>query len=406
MENDNLGGISHNGVSVFWIKNHFLSELEDCGIDANSTLKEIFGSDKNRKSIIDVMGKECVCPIDGKMGAAIVDCLEGIDNVGPSQLILSCHEENCLKEIAETLWDYCNAKNLNPRETYIWSPFFCDNHHRDVENERETSGYMRSLITSQEKLTLQQQRISSIGKVLVILSPWARPSYFTSLWEIYELYTTIELGCELIIKMSLEERNTFMNHSFQNANELMELFRIIDGAQIQSAKASNPSDKQFLMEYLVHEGPGIERANNIVKKTLRQWAKGEIMKALKVHKKKCKGDSKEKDIADLYSLSGYIFNEVNEYDDALKLYNKALDKYKQLDGDWSTTIGVLKPRIKNLEHIADDLKSCSDDFSGNFSSTKSPPSEDTHIPTRTKTLMMTLGKRQRKKYSPSRFRHL
>ena len=110
------------GVSVFWIKHNLSKKAQDHEFKVTATLQEI-------QSLITTLGENSVCPRDGKLGAAIVDYLEGEDYVGPANVMLSCHKDNTLGNIIDTLSDYCLCNDLDPRRTYVWASFLNNNQH-------------------------------------------------------------------------------------------------------------------------------------------------------------------------------------------------------------------------------------------------------------------------------------
>ena len=74
---------SPNGMSVHWLCNGLLKEVEEAGLSRDSNIYEL------KEPIIRKKGENVRCPRDRKIGAAYVDCLEGKDNVGPATFMLS-----------------------------------------------------------------------------------------------------------------------------------------------------------------------------------------------------------------------------------------------------------------------------------------------------------------------------
>lgn len=344
-----LDGVSPDGVSVYWIKHQFFEHLKEHGLDANSTLQEVERPYNNEeKGLLYTVGEHHICPRDGGVGAAIVDSLVGEDNVGPANIMLSFNSENSVGDIVDTVWDYCFYNNLNPKRTYIWTSFLCNNHHRPSKSEYDGSHVRESYLSL-------CQRIYSIGSVLSIVSPLIEPLYFKSVLGMFELYTADALGCNLIIAMPPGEKRKMIMESLQNENNLLDLYESVDQAQIEDAKSYKAGEREYVLD-IIQRGPGIEEVNNSLKTVLRRWAKSEIMKALKYHEGRSKIPAKDEDLAFLCSQVGYVLSRVNESDDALKLYKKALGIYTKVRGEEHTDVASLYMNTGMVLQATGDLQ--------------------------------------------------
>lgn len=79
---------SAEGISVRYLSNDFLDEVQETGFSLDSTvydIEDLTGS----PGLIRRKGMNGRCPIDGEMGAAYVHCLDGDHNVGPATHMLS-----------------------------------------------------------------------------------------------------------------------------------------------------------------------------------------------------------------------------------------------------------------------------------------------------------------------------
>ncbi|CAB9525616.1 expressed unknown protein [Seminavis robusta] len=119
------------GVSVFYLEQVFLEE-EVCAtttttgnpLSKDSKVYEIEDL-QGPPGVIRTKGANTVCPIDGKMGAAYVHCLQGKDHVGEATQMLSYSWNYAIGDIVDTLTDFCRQNNLNPKRTYIWVCCLC-----------------------------------------------------------------------------------------------------------------------------------------------------------------------------------------------------------------------------------------------------------------------------------------
>ena len=73
------------GVSVYHLKQVFWEErvLRQAGFTRDATIYDL------EEPVIRHHGRDDVCPLDGRAGAAYVHCLEGDDHVGQATHMLS-----------------------------------------------------------------------------------------------------------------------------------------------------------------------------------------------------------------------------------------------------------------------------------------------------------------------------
>jgi hypothetical protein len=76
------------GVSVYYLQNIFLKEVEAAGLSRDSTIYDLENLN-GPAGLIRKEGVDVVCPITNTRGAAYVHCLEGADNVGGATHMLS-----------------------------------------------------------------------------------------------------------------------------------------------------------------------------------------------------------------------------------------------------------------------------------------------------------------------------
>ena len=78
-----IHGTNVNGVSVHWLKEGFLKEVREAGLNENDPIYKIEDlSDPIKYGVIRSKGKDLVCPHDGEVGAAYVVCVRGDNNFG------------------------------------------------------------------------------------------------------------------------------------------------------------------------------------------------------------------------------------------------------------------------------------------------------------------------------------
>ena len=167
------------GVSVYHLSEHFIQNVSSTpGLTKASKFHEIEDLDKET-GFVRQKGESVICPLDGRMGAAYVHCLQGADHVGMATHMLSWTWVYSVTEVVDTLAGYCETNKIDPKRTYVWMCCLCLNQHRIVEGNNN-SGI--GSISSVDFGTEFQIRVIGIGRVLVMMRPWGDPSNLKRIW--------------------------------------------------------------------------------------------------------------------------------------------------------------------------------------------------------------------------------
>ena len=145
-----------------------MNEIKNKPKSEDTTIYEIENlRDLNKNGIIREKGKDTICPIDGEKGAAYVHILQGVDHVGPVSIMLSYTWGYKIGDIVDVLTNYCETNGLNRKEVYVWICCLCVNQHRVVESMKR-----REDIPFDEFRKVFHGRVTSIGHVIAMMSPW------------------------------------------------------------------------------------------------------------------------------------------------------------------------------------------------------------------------------------------
>lgn len=122
-----------------------------------------------------------LCPVDGQLGAAYVYSLEGDQRCAATHL-LSYSSATALQDVADSLTQHCNEVGTSTDKAFIWLKTLCWNLHR------------HEITDPMEMKAVTDERIRSIGHVLVLLSPWDDPDYFKRKWCTMEMELALSLS--------------------------------------------------------------------------------------------------------------------------------------------------------------------------------------------------------------------
>ncbi len=94
-------GHQFRAVSVRHLVSVIRQDMSALGFGDTATVHDIAAN------IIRAKGNDVICPRDGDLGAAYVDCISGDEHVGLATHMLSYSWSYCVKDIADTLLKFC-----------------------------------------------------------------------------------------------------------------------------------------------------------------------------------------------------------------------------------------------------------------------------------------------------------
>ena len=98
----------------------FLAEVVKKGLSIDSKVYEV------EPKVIRGKGKDVVCPRDGKLGAAYVDCVPN-DQAASASVMLSYTWSYTVGDIVDTLLEFCSTSGRDPNKTCFWICCVCIN---------------------------------------------------------------------------------------------------------------------------------------------------------------------------------------------------------------------------------------------------------------------------------------
>mmetsp|Transcript_88479 Transcript_88479/g.228136 ORF Transcript_88479/g.228136 Transcript_88479/m.228136 type:complete len:627 (-) Transcript_88479:318-2198(-) len=331
---EDVPGDALRGVSVHYLSTHFIADIEEAGFTRENTIHDI------EKVAIRGKGAALACPRDGKIGTAFVDALDGPDNVGPSNFMLSYTWGYTVDMIVASLVEYCERKQLDPKRTYIWMCCLCINQHRVVEAQKK--GEQVPFETFSREFS---SRVKGIGHVLSLMGPWHAPKYIERCWCIFELSIAMSVRCKCEILMPPSEMDSFtVALMAEDGSAINRVWELLHNVCIKRAEASVAADKEHIMRF-IDSGPGLMYFNNQVRSKLESWFVGtaeERIYALCRASKCCK-------VIHTVRTTASLLQEVGEFERALRLVQDCLEHVPQdVCADAKATLLYAEGRAQRL----------------------------------------------------------
>ena len=108
------------GLSATYMHDVFLDEMVAKGLPVTAKVFEV------EPVVIRGKGKDEICPRDGKRGAAYVDCVPN-GPAGLASVMLSYGWQYSVRDVVDTLQQFCFTSCLDPNDTRFWICCVCIN---------------------------------------------------------------------------------------------------------------------------------------------------------------------------------------------------------------------------------------------------------------------------------------
>lgn len=249
------------GVSITHLAGGFLEEAAALGYGHDAKVYEV------EPRVIRGRGKDLVCPRDGKVGAAYVDCLVGGSEASLATVMLSYTWGYTIGDIVDGLTDYCVNAGLEASKVYAWICCLCINQHRVVEAREK--GEVLPFETFQQEF---RDRVCGVGHIVALMSPWRAPQYITRVWCDFEMFTAVVKSAgqvRVTITMPPRESQDFRK-ALQDGEGIDQMWRTLSNLDIEQAQASVEEDRRRIFQLIRAEG-NFYQLNCAVSEFLQEW---------------------------------------------------------------------------------------------------------------------------------------
>ncbi len=143
----------------------------------------------------------------------------------------------------------------NEPDVIVWLDIFSCNQHRTMNLDFNFwSGTFKSAI-------------QSMGRTVMVLSPWNNPIPLTRAWCLWELYCTAHMTCKFEVAMTENTTEQFLDDMKDPIEEIDKMLATID---VANSKCFNPTETVLIHECVRRE-VGYTKLNSMVFDLLRNW---------------------------------------------------------------------------------------------------------------------------------------
>jgi len=198
--------------------------------------------------------EQAVKPATGELGCAYFGMLAHDGDaalVGQSDYFLSHTWSYRFHDIIRILENFEARLPVQSTPRYYWFDIFVMNQHSTTE-------------IGDDLLQNLRRSIEAPGKLLLLVDSWRDPAPLARCWCLFEIYTAIQCGADIIMCLSRSEENSFTGELDSNQVELALQLQAIDA---EEAEATVESDKAMIFGR-IREEIGFEAFNAKLRDTL------------------------------------------------------------------------------------------------------------------------------------------
>jgi tetratricopeptide (TPR) repeat protein len=177
-------------------------------------------------------------------------------------------------DIVDSLVDFCEREDLDPKRTYFWICAFCVNQHRVAETSRDGISVPTELF-----LATFDQRVSTIKNIVCMMAPWQKPTYLSRVWCIFEMSQAFvhHPKCKITVIMPPKEKKSLIDallrRTAASGHPMDALYDALKNTKVQEAQASEEADRQWILALIKRQDGSFRGTNARVNERLREWVR-------------------------------------------------------------------------------------------------------------------------------------
>ena len=211
----------------------------------------------------DALGRDIVCPRDGKLGCALVDWIPRVYRRQQTHH-LSWSWKYTLGEIRSAMRLFMqNQSSGQHTAVFFFMCFFVNNQYRILVE----SHHYDACNDLQE---LFKQRLRRMGRMVILLDDWKFPVYLSRIWSVYEVYVALDLDVQITIAMPEHVLESFRIVIQQGEPGMQYISKTLVEMDLEKATASTREAEAYVKSEIEH-AVGFGAVNRYMKQAMQQW---------------------------------------------------------------------------------------------------------------------------------------
>ena len=216
----------------------------------------------------DPIGRNVICPRDGRPGCAMVDWIPRADRKQQTHF-MSWTWQYTLTQVRSALNMYCaSAKPAAAGAVFFFMCFFVNNQFRIVV-EKSTAG-------SDNLESVFGDNLKRIGQMVAILDTLEQPVYLKRVWTVYEQFVASTLEIPVAFIMPESSAVSARKQIFRGEVGINEITDSVSRVDSAAAKAWDPKDEQKV-KALIQSTVGFNHVDAHVTDVMVRWI-GELVR--------------------------------------------------------------------------------------------------------------------------------
>lgn len=332
------------GVSIDWIKRGFWEEIQAASLDPSATIQQVIDGVLIPKQQQSQESQAYVEQLDSQY-------------TGPASLMLSYADQSTIADIVNTLDDYCRTQALDDRTVNVWMECLCRwssstsafpaAEKKEEEKQSDPNDDPPQQLLPPEEEEALQTRISQIGHVLAILTPWFHPRMWNEPYGLQEISLAQHTdGCKLTLVLPPAENAAVSDALIGDPSWPI--------ARLYQAMGELPVDQQRIFRPWIRnviQAQVKEHCNPTEDNELQQT--GSSRSLLSVASNSSINGETEEQAMDVFKLQlcnkmGLLFWQYGEYKTALELLEDALTMTESVYGESHESTATVYQNIANV----------------------------------------------------------
>jgi len=209
----------------------------------------------------DALGKDQICPRDGKPGVALVDWVDK-EWRGPTTHFLSWTWGYKVSLVRDALEHWTDTHGIDPKDVCLFMCFFVNNQYRIIVSKER--------IGAEQLEHIFEENLTRIGHVVALLDTWDSPRYLTRIWTIFEQVMSIQLKVPVTMVLPRNAASELMEEFNKGKDGIVRVSDSLTTVDSESAEAYSPDDEKAVKE-LIKQKLGFETVNQSIFKFMTKW---------------------------------------------------------------------------------------------------------------------------------------
>lgn len=211
----------------------------------------------------DPIGRDAVCPRDGRPGCAMVDVLQRVHRRQCTHF-LSWAWSYSVSLVRSAIRSWMDQSKLTPSSTFLYMCFFVNNQYRILLDQQGAGSREFSLGE------VFEENLQRVGRMVALLDHWDQPAYLSRIWTIFEQYSAVVLEIEVTFILPQAAGESLLREIRKGEEGILTVRESLCNVDAETASAWCLEDEQHVKR-IIEQSIGFEKVNEKVQELMIAW---------------------------------------------------------------------------------------------------------------------------------------